>query len=213
MRDFFNRHACLRQSAKIWAVTLSTWRNAARRRFLSFTPSLLLIGTVSVSAQAPSSQSSSQIAALQAQRGIEAIAQWSERDGSSDFAPPDLLFSRGIPFLSKAPRPRICNLITNPSVYTITRLAWGAPPQLSNSRANQAAVRLERGVVQYLRKSHWLPINGCYQREGALIYFHESSGRCTMNSPCAGPDELVLYVFSPNSDEPSRKRTAEQDGK
>jgi hypothetical protein len=146
-----------------------------------------------------SGQTSGQIAASRARKGIEALADWAAMDGSSDFSNPFPDNSPGRGPASHFPQ-RICGVITNPSAYTITRMDWAASAQLGNRSANQAAEQLQRRVLQFLRKSGWRSVaDSCYQRDRAMIQVLKSYGRCTMNSKCVGADALSVYVFSPNS--------------
>ena len=81
--------------------------------------------------------------------------------------------------------------------------------KLDNATATQQVKLLDDKVVRYLEQKSWAvmdvgPAGGqipntkrCYQKQGVIVQVYQTTGRCTMNTPCTAYDGFTVMIYTP----------------
>lgn len=93
--------------------------------------------------------------------------------------------------------------------YARVRMDHEVDSKLSNVAATRRIQALDRQVVRFLTNRAWSRIdlgpdtgeipNGkrCYQKQGIVVQIYQTTGRCTMNTPCTAYDGFAVTLYLP----------------
>jgi hypothetical protein len=93
--------------------------------------------------------------------------------------------------------------------YARVRLDHEVDSKLSNVAATRRIQALDRQVVRFLTNRGWSRIDlepdtggipnvkRCYQKQGIVVQIYQTTGRCTMNTPCTAYDGFAVTIYSP----------------
>lgn len=99
--------------------------------------------------------------------------------------------------------------IEKPGTYEALRLDTQIAPDLSDSAATSKIAALDRKISSFLADRGWTPIqiggkhNGipdltrCSGKQRVIAQIYKTTGRCTMNSPCAAYDGFAVVLYLP----------------
>ena len=103
---------------------------------------------------------------------------------------------------------RACE-IKDANAYDVVLMNHDVDSKLDDKSATREVQALDRKVVRYLEEERWVAMhvwpNGggipdtrrCYQRQGVVVQIYQTTGRCTMNSPCTAYDGFTVMVYTP----------------
>ncbi len=101
---------------------------------------------------------------------------------------------------------QVCN-IANMDRYEPIRMQHDLGSNIDDRSATQQIQRLDRKVVAYLRERRWSTMNvgpnrgeipnvkRCYQKQGTIVQIYQTTGRCTMNTPCRAYDGFAITFY------------------
>jgi len=94
------------------------------------------------------------------------------------------------------------------TVYRRVRLDYESPFAFDDAAATRDVADIDRRVVNHLAHYGWRaldlgPDDGiptskrCYSKHGVYVQVFQTTGRCTMNSPCNSYDGFAFVVYLP----------------
>lgn len=101
--------------------------------------------------------------------------------------------------------------IRDPDHYERSRLDHEIGSDIEEKRATHQVALLDQKVTLYLKQHHWAAMdvgqNGreipnvkrCYQKQGVIVQIYQTTGRCTMNSPCTAYDGFAITIYLPKT--------------
>jgi hypothetical protein len=101
--------------------------------------------------------------------------------------------------------------IQDAGAYEAVRLDYEADSEEKDAAATAKVKALDQRVLQLLVQRKWVAVKmgeggggipnlrRCYRRNGVIAQIYETTGRCTMNTPCTAYDGFtVVFYISKN---------------
>jgi hypothetical protein len=101
--------------------------------------------------------------------------------------------------------------IKDAGAYEAVRLDFEADEEMKDAAATAKVKALDQKVLALLQQKHWAAIKmgkggsgipnvrRCYRKSGAIAQIYETTGRCTMNTPCTAYDGFTVVFYLPKT--------------
>ena len=95
--------------------------------------------------------------------------------------------------------------------YEAVRLDFEADEELKDTAATAKVKALDQKVLALLQQKHWVAIKmgkgesgipnlrRCYRKSGVIAQIYQTTGRCTMNTPCTAYDGFTVVFYLPKT--------------
>lgn len=109
--------------------------------------------------------------------------------------------------------------ISDPSDFRMLRFDMQLAASISDRDATAQVGVLDTKVSGFLKKHDWsvlkvassgggIPdLTRCYRKQSAIAQIYQTTGRCTMGSPCTAYDGFTIVMYLPKAPLPSNKAT------
>jgi len=101
--------------------------------------------------------------------------------------------------------------IKDAGAYEAVRLDFEADEEMKDAAATAKVKALDQKVVALLQQKRWVAIKTskggsgipnlrrCYRKSGAIAQIYQTTGRCTMNTPCTAYDGFTVVFYLPKN--------------
>ena len=101
--------------------------------------------------------------------------------------------------------------IKDAGAYEAVRLDFEADEEMKDAAATAKVKALDQKVLALLQQKHWgavkmgkggggIPnLRRCYRKSGVIAQIYETTGRCTMNTPCTVYDGFTVVFYVPKN--------------
>ena len=101
--------------------------------------------------------------------------------------------------------------IKDSGAYEAVRLDFEADEELKAAAATAKVKAVDQKVLALLQQKHWVAIKmgkggsgipylrRCYRKSDAIAQIYETTGRCTMNTPCTAYDGFTVVFYLPKN--------------
>ena len=101
--------------------------------------------------------------------------------------------------------------IKDAGAYEAVRLDFEADEEMKDASATAKVKALDQRVLQLLVQKRWTAVKmgkggggipnlrRCYRKSGAIAQIYETTGRCTMNTPCTAYDGFTVVFYLPKN--------------
>jgi hypothetical protein len=101
--------------------------------------------------------------------------------------------------------------MANAGAYEVVRLDFEADDDMNDAAATAKVKALDQKVLQLFLQRRWTAIEmgkggrgvpnlrRCYRKSGVIAQIYETTGRCTMNTPCTAYDGFTVVFYLPKN--------------